>query len=439
MILVRLGMDTPQVGAIHALKPRQRQRQLAPIRRREWSRPMPAPLLLDEATTLIAAIATVFLGRACNGWLAPLRAASIPPAVTGGVLVSLVLAIAHVTGGWSVAFAPGARGVLLLAFFGSIGLSTRVGQLLRGGWRLGLFAVILGVLITAQCLAGTALARAFGLDPRLGLFAASIPFVGGHGTVAAWAGADPAAGLANALEVGMACATFGLVLGGLVGGPVATLLMRWARPGTSDSAPTIGPGARPPHVEEQPSDRYLVAAMALAGCVALGGALAVLLQRFGLTLPAFLCAMVAGVLIATLADALRRPLDREATDLFGTMALRVFLAMSLMGLRLWELSDQAAFLVAALALQTLLVAAVAALLVFPLLGRSRDSAALAGATIGFGLGATPVAMGILRRIEARFGATPQALLLATLAVSFVVDYLNAGILQAFFSLLRPPG
>ncbi|MCK6490332.1 MAG: hypothetical protein L6R48_18815, partial [Planctomycetes bacterium] len=132
-------------------------------------------------------------------------------------------------------------------------------------------------------------------------------------------------------------------------------------PGAAEvaSAATIAP--RPPHVEEQASDRYLVAAMALAGCVVLGGWLASLLARLGVTIPGFLCAMIAGVVIATLADALRRPLDREASELFGTMALRVFLAMSLMGLRLWELSEHALFLVTALVLQTILVAAAAAL------------------------------------------------------------------------------
>lgn len=393
---------------------------------------MPAPLLLDEALTLVAAIATVFLGRSINGWVPALRAASIPPAVTGGVAVSLLLTAAFLAGGWSVGFAGGARGVLLLAFFGSIGLSTRLGQLVRGGWRLGVFAAILALIIACQDLLGMGLARLFGLDARLGLFAASIPFVGGHGTVAAWAQAAPAQGLAGAMEVGMACATFGLVLGGLVGGPVATLLMRWARPGPAEVASAAAIAPRPPHVEEQASDRYLVAAMALAGCVVLGGWLAALFARLGVTIPGFLCAMIAGVAIATLTDALRRPLDREASELFGTMALRVFLAMSLMGLRLWELSEHALFLVTALVLQTTLVAAAAALLVFPLLGRSRDSAALAGATVGFGLGATPVAMGILRRLEARFGPAPLALLLATLAVSFVVDYLNAGVVQLCF-------
>ncbi len=396
------------------------------------------PYALDEAQTLIAAISTIFLGRAVNGWVSFLRKANIPPAITGGFLVCIVMALLWWALGWQVTLGTEAKGVLLLAFFSAIGLSARLNHLVRGGWRLAAFCAAILLLMICQNLAGMSLAKLFGQPAAMGLFTGSISFIGGHGTVGAWAQTESGRALEGALGVGMTCATFGLIMGGLVGGPVATLLMKLAKPdAASVLPPEVAAKDGEPHIEEQPTDRYLVAILALTACVVLGSVVSHFLQKqWDLTLPSFLCAMLSGVLLTSAADATGNPLDRGTIDTCGTICLRIFLAMSLMGLRLWELAGQAGFILSAVVLQIFVIVSIACLVVFPLGGRSREGAALAGATIGFGLGATPVAMGTLKRLEQRFGQAPLAMLMVTLAVSFFIDYANAGVIQGFLMMLK---
>ncbi len=399
---------------------------------------MSQPLPIGEFGTLALAIAVVFLGRAVNGWIPVLGRAAIPPAVTGGVLASVILTLATLAGAPSLSFASGARGVLLLVFFATVGMGAKLRAFLAGGLGALAFGLCALVLMVAQNAAGSALARVFGHDPLAGLFVGSVPFLGGHGTTAAWAATPAAAAVADALAMGMAAATIGLILGGLVGGPLGSFLAARARGGTAPSplaATAEVPALHARHPEWQATDRWLASGIAILGALILGEGLVRLGAWAGVTVPGFLGALLGGALLTNLADLARNGLDRDSIDITGTVALRVFLALSLIGLDLWSVGRVMPFVLTAALMQAVLTAAVAAFLVFPLLGRDREAAAAAGGFCGLGLGATPVAMGVVRRLEGRYGATPRAVLVITLAVGFLIDPLNALVVSGGFALL----
>jgi ESS family glutamate:Na+ symporter len=279
------------------------------------------------------------------------------------------------------------------------------------------------------------------MEPSLGLFIGSIPLLGGHGTAAAWAEAPEASGLQGAFELGIAAATLGLVAGGLVAGPVATALERMARAVPAAKAATsaatrfdgdVGVGL----AGILTSDRWLRALLLIATALAIGQVLQWVAGRMSATVPAFLTAMFGGVILTNLADVAKRPIDRELADLLSTVALRLFLALAMLSLKLWALLAFVGLLSAMLAAQIAAVVLVASLLVFPLMGRDREAAIAAGGFVGFALGAMPVGLGTMRRLEESLGPAPRAFLVITLAASLFADAANAIGIGTMFHLLK---
>ncbi|MCU0765216.1 MAG: sodium/glutamate symporter [Burkholderiaceae bacterium] len=391
---------------------------------------------LSPVWTLIAALLTIEIGKRLNRWLPWLEAGNIPPAVSGGLLLSVMLALARHAGWFDVVLAGDVRGVLLLAFFASLGFAAHLGRLATAGTAALVVCVAVVVAIAAQNAIGVAVARAFDQPPALGLFMGSVAYLGGHGTATAWAGAEAAQSLRGAFEIGVGSATLGLVLGGLVAGPVAALLMSRARPSTAAEAPAAAADAAPVREPAFSSDRWLPSLLWLLLCLGLSPWLGALVERLGgPALPGFLTALLTGVALTNAADALRRPLDTEVTDLVGTVALRLFLAIALLSLDWMALLDHLPMLLAAAGLQVAGVVAVAAAVVYLLMGRDRDAAAAAGGFIGFGLGAMPVGLAVMRRLNLRYGDTPRAILAITLAASLFPDTANALALAALFARL----
>ena len=400
---------------------------------------MPAPI--SEIWTLILAVLAIRLGILIHRLLPRLGAWNIPPAITGGLSLALVVTLVRGASGIEFAFADGIRQTLLLVFFVGVGLSAKFMALFRGGAGVAIVCLAILVTISLQNLAGVAIASGFRLNPALGLFFGSIPFLGGHGTAAAWAQAAPAQGVVGALEVGMAAATLGLIAGGLVAGPIASLLIHRQSPAlAADARPLAGqPDPQATHLtsaELLNSDRWLVIALVIALCLALGESLRQWAAQHGLVVPGFLAVMLVAVILTNLADLFRRPVDMTVTELTGTVALRLFLAISMMGLKLWELDAFILPLLASLAVQILVVSAVALLLVYPLLGRGYEGAVAAGGFIGFAMGAMPVGLGVMRRMTDRYGPAPRAMLAITLAAALFADTANALLVNLGFAWLN---
>jgi ESS family glutamate:Na+ symporter len=394
-------------------------------------------LSFDATQTLAIAIGVLFVGGLVVSRIGFLRENNIPIPVVGGILFATLNALFYTALDTELSVDSVLKGPLMLAFFTTIGLSADLRLLRRGGPQLALFAVVcIGYLLLQD---GIGVATAVGLDlhPMVGLLSASITLSGGHGTGAAYAQRFASEqNIAGSMELAMACATFGLVIGGLIGGPVAGRLIRRYRlesgqsegaalmhdVDTTDDAPITGQTLL--HV-------LFVVLVCLIGGQALGG----LFADATFTLPSFVWCLFLGVLIRNL-QVFVPPLTlhERTVDTIGSLSLGLFLAMALMSLRLWELVDLAGPLAVMLAAQTVGMALFATFVTFRVMGAHYDAAVIAGGHCGFGMGATPTAVANMEAVTLRYGSSPQAFLVVPLMGAFFIDFLNALVIQGFLAL-----
>ncbi|SAL02383.1 Sodium/glutamate symport carrier protein [Caballeronia arationis] len=326
----------------------------------------------------------------------------------------------------------------MLTFFATIGLSADLAGLKAGGRALIVFlGVVVGLLVMQDAL-GIGLAWILGQDRLLGLLGASVTLSGGHGTGAAWAKVfGERHGLASATEIAIACATFGLILGGLVGGPVARFLITH-----HDLAPApevklaVATGFEQPKAVRPITAGAVIETVALiAVCLAVGSALASRLSGTAFELPAFVCVLFVGVLLR---NGLAVPgwyrVFELAVSLLGNVSLGLFLAIALMSLRLGDLTSLALPLLAILIVQAIAMAFYAMFVTFRVMGRNYDAAVLAAGHCGFGLGATPTAIANMQAITAQFGPSHLAFLVVPMVGAFFIDIANAIVIKLFLLL-----
>ncbi|KVK78171.1 sodium:glutamate symporter [Burkholderia ubonensis] len=401
---------------------------------------------IDTFGTLVAASLVLLLGQWLVTRIGLLRAYTIPEPVAGGLIVALALTALRGVSGVEVRFDTAMQTPLMLAFFASIGLNAKLSSLKSGGPLLVRFLlVVLGLLILQDAI-GIGLAKAIGLDPLLGLLAGSVTLSGGHGTGAAWSKVfSERHGLQSATEVAIACATFGLVLGGLLGGPIAKLLVRnLATPGTTaphaphapqaDAAGDTG-GFEHPKEQQSMTPSAFINTLALFAIALSGGtAIESLIRGTAFELPTFVCVLFVGVLLSNGLALLGWRVSEHAVALLGNVSLSLFLAMALMTLRLWELASLALPMLVLLGAQVLMMVFYAILVTFRLMGRNYDAAVLAAGHCGFGLGATPTAIANMQAVTARFGQSHMAFLIVPMVSAFFIDIANAIVIKLFLAL-----
>lgn len=391
---------------------------------------------IDQMDMLSISILVLFFGMYMNRKVRFLRENYIPPAVTGGLIFSTCVALLYAFGGIELEFDMRARDLLLLVFFSTVGLSARLRVLAAGGKALAILVVVAAVFLVFQDAIGVGLAMLLGAHPGYGLMGGSVSFAGGHGTAIAWGAEADAAGLEGASEVGIAFATFGLIAGGLLGGPIARYLMS-----KNKITGPAGEGGPAEDVEEQQAEQgdqlfnVLRTLMILAICVSLGDTVNRLLFAQGLLLPGFLTSMGVAILITNLIDLGTRPLSKGVVDGFGEVSLNVFLSMSMMSIQLWTLAAGAAAIMLVLIAQVLLMTVFAALVVFRVMGRNYDAAVMAAGFTGLGLGATPVAIANMDAVTRRYGPSPKAFLVIPLIGAFFIDLLNATVIKLFINVI----
>lgn len=369
---------------------------------------------LDIYGTLVAATLVLLLGRQMVQKIPLLTKYTIPEPVAGGLLVALALLILKKSIGFEVDFDMSLKDPLMLAFFATIGLNANLASLRAGGKALSIFLFVVVGLLIVQNAIGISMAKLMGLDPLMGLLAGSITLSGGHGTGAAWSKLFiERYGFQNATEVAMACATFGLVLGGLIGGPVARYLVKHSS--TPDGTPDDN--AVPSAFEKPQSGRMitslvLIETLALIViCLTVGQLIAGWLRGSALELPTFVCVLFVGVILSnTLSKIGFYQVFERAVSVLGNVSLSLFLAMALMSLKLWELASLALPMLAILAVQTLVMALYAIFVTYRVMGKNYDAAVLAAGHCGFGLGATPTAIANMQAITERFGPSHLAFL-----------------------------
>ncbi|ANF85413.1 sodium/glutamate symport carrier protein GltS [Pseudomonas antarctica] len=393
---------------------------------------------LDFYSTLVAASLVLLLGRWLVARIGFLRAYSIPEPVAGGLLIAALLVLLRALTGVEVRFDASLQAPLMLAFFATIGLNADFASLKKGGRVLGLFLLVVTALLVVQNAMGIALATALGLDPLMGLLAGSVTLSGGHGTGAAWAGVfSEKYGVASASELAIASATFGLVLGGLIGGPVARLLIKRVRvPGVEHSQPRLPQGFEQPDQERLITPFSFIETLALlAISLQVGTFLSGLIQGTAFELPTFVCVLFVAVVVRNGLSALgwHQVFEREVSVL-GNVSLSLFLAMALMSLKLWDLAALALPIFILLAAQALMMALFAIFVTFRVMGSHYDAAVLAAGHCGFGLGATPTAIANMQAVTQRFGPSPIAFLVVPMVGAFFIDITNAVVIKLYLAL-----
>ncbi len=425
----------------------------------------PITFKLDMIQTLALAAVVLFAGYGIRRRVAVLDRYNIPAPVVGGFLFAAVALGLRLAGVLAFEFDTTLQAPLMIAFFTTIGLGASLGLLRIGGPQVLLFWLLASLLAVFQDAVGVGLAKLLGVHPFLGLIAGSITMTGGHGTGAAFGKLmEDQYAFPGAVTLAMAAATFGLVSGGLIGGPIATWLIN--RRGLAPGTPAGQDAAVPAVVAEYQSldqeidvepageaaTAYTLLKIITITLVAMwaGAALGAWIQgAAGITLPAYIGAMIVAAVLRNVDDgvgAVRKAragragglfrIEQRVVDDVGTVALSLFLSMALMSLRLWELLDLAIPMLVILAAQVTMMGLYAALVTFWAMGRDYDAAVMAGGHCGFGLGATPNAVANMEAITERFGPAPRAFLVVPLVGAFFIDFTNAIIITTFLNLVQ---
>lgn len=391
------------------------------------------PIEVNPVDFLILSILVLWLGNFLTTRIRLLEANNIPIAVTGGLIFSVAAAVLASVIGREISFDTRTRDLLLLVFFSTIGLGAKFRTLAAGGKALGILLVAAAVFLVIQNATGVGLAMLFDVHPGYGLFAGSVSFAGGHGTAIAWGAEAEKAGLGGAGTIGIAFATFGLIAGGLLGGPIAGRLIK--RHGLQSDAPVEDETARELPAQGSVDVRDILGTiLMLALCVEVGDSVNRFLFSAGVLLPGFLTAMVVGIAITNYADFRKIPIKAVAVTTTGDVALHLFLIMSLMSMDLTSLTVAAKPILVVLLFQILVVTFFTVHVVFRLMGRSYDAAVISGGFVGLGLGATPVAIANMHAVTGKFGPSPKAFLVIPLVGAFFIDLVNALVIKLFIAL-----
>ena len=400
---------------------------------------------LDFVQTLAFAGVALLLGEGLRRLVPVLGRYNLPAPVLGGLLVAVAVLLARGQGVTLVAFDTTLQSPLMIAFFTTIGFGASLSLLKVGGPQVLRFFLLATVFAFVQNIVGILMALGFGLHPLFGVLAGSVTLTGGPATGLAFAPLFEQAGVAGASSVAIAVAIGGIVMGGLVGGPVSTVLVergglktpRRGRGAAADAALIEAAVEAATQASDDDEDAWpimknlvtILIAMWIGFWVSKGFA------ALGLTLPAYIGAMLVAALIRNVDDVTGWiGLSHRFVNTFGIVSLTLFLVMALMTLKLWELAGLVLPLVAILAVQVVIAALAAAGPVFRIMGRNYESAVMSGGFIGFMLGTTANAMAVMRALVERYGPAPRAFLVAPIVGAFFIDFTNALIITLFLNL-----
>jgi ESS family glutamate:Na+ symporter len=388
---------------------------------------------LEPRTTLIFAILALFLGRFLNDKIRFFRDYNIPEPVTGGLLASLLVGLLYWLADVEINFHMENRDMLLVVFFTTIGLSSRLDVLKKGGRSLLILLVLAVGYLFVQNLVGIGVATLSGKPGALGLLTGSVSLSGGHGTAIAWAPTFASEhGLPFAMEIGLACATFGLIFGGLVGGPIARFLV-WKNKLEPEEEGELTVGFRYKEHEIINVDSILRVLLVIAIAIGLGVYMNDLLEAWGLMLPDFVACLFAGIILTNTVPRIvpkyQWPTGTHSLALVSDVSLGLFLSMSLMSLQLWALADLAGPMLLLLVIQVVLITSYTVFIVFRVLGANYEAAVMCSGYAGLALGATPTAIANMTAVTKSLGPAPRAFVVVPLVGAFFIDLANAMVIN----------
>lgn len=398
-------------------------------------------IVLDQTLAASLGVVALLLGRFVNGKVGFLSRICIPDPVTGGLIVSLLTFALKSFAGVEIAFDRSIQDICMLIFFTTVGFQCNLSAIRKGGKPLVVMIVLVGVLVCLQNLLSVGIASSMGLEPVFGMVAGSIPMCGGHGTAAGFSQLLESRGVENAVSITMATATFGLIAGALVGGPVAKLLITRRHLTVTPEGDADSESALKFFKEEDDgygqAGRVTMAAFEIFIAMGLGSLASKLLSLTGLAFPSYFGALVCAIAIRNVADAVHggvRVHPREISRI-GALCLALFLGMAMCSLRLWELAGLALPLCLMLLAQVAMMVVFSIFVAFPLLGRNYTAAVLVSGFCGFGLGATPNAMANMSAVCNKFGYVNLPFIVVPVIGAAFVDIINITVISLFVNFL----
>lgn len=391
---------------------------------------------LTTSDVIIAAIIVLWIGHSISMRSAVLQKYQIPLAVVGGLFVSMLLNIMTYFTGIEIIFDFSSREMLLLVFFSSVGLAAELSALKQGGVLLFKLALATAVFLFLQNLVGIIIASILGEGKWFGLIGGSISLAGGHGTAISWGSFFNEQGKEGAVSLGIAFATIGLIAGGLLGGPLGHFLVK--RQSKSDHFEPI-------EVSMQERDSTLStittsprsiinALLFFAICVSLGQFLNIHLLAKGVLLPGFVTAMLVGVVLNYITGFTVWKIQQPSVNLIGQVTLNLFLAMSLMSINLFGLSEFIGKISLIMFAQIILVILFSLLIIYPLAGKNYDAAVISAGFTGIALGATPIGVANMQSMVSRYGPSQTAFIVIPLLGACILDLVNATVIQIWLSI-----
>ena len=417
---------------------------------------------LDMIQTAGIGALALIAGMILTRKVAFLQRFCVPSPVSGGIIFSLIALALYAWFNVELSFDDTLDNAFMLAFFTSVGFQSDLKVIKQGGWLLTIMLVLLVVIITMQNLMPMGITRLMGVDPLIGMATGSIPMTGGHGTVGGFSSVLEGMGLQGAGTIGMAAATFGLIAGSMIGGPLAEKMIRTrlthekmqaqddeidpAMAGIeSDEASPTGRAKRV-STNEQEFQQYAKATYCIILVMGGGTLLSWLLAETGITFPTYFGALILAAVIRNTIGFFRfkdggqwvsadKLLDMDRIISVGNICLSMFLGMAMISLKLWELQSLALPLVIILVSQVLLVALFAYWVAFPLLGGNYDAAVLCAGICGFGLGATPNAMANMSAVCYKYHYTVKPFLIVPIIGAMFADLLNTAVITIFLNII----
>lgn len=384
--------------------------------------------------TLAIAVVVLLFGKFLRKKINILERFFIPAPVIGGTIFSLILLIGHVTKLFSFEFDGILKDFFMLVFFTTIGFTASAKLLKKGGIGVAIFLFTATLLAVVQNIVGVSLAKIFNLNPLLGLAVGSIPLTGGHGTSGAFGIVLEELGVQGAFSVAIAAATYGLISGCLIGGPIAKKLKEKYALEAPKETKTETSKEESNGVEAKGEEGAFEAIVVTIIAMGLGYWLAPFLKKYGIVFPIYIGPMIVAAIIRNIADGLKKPLPLKAISITGNISLALFLAMALMALKLWELAALAVPIVTILLVQTVITGIFIYFITFRLNGKDYDAAVILTGHCGFALGATPNAMANMDAFMSENGFAPRAFFVLPIVGALFIDFTNATVITFFINI-----
>ena len=403
-------------------------------------------LSFDAYASAGIGVVALLLGLYFTRKIGFLKRFCIPAPVSGGLLVSFLTLFLFSVFGVECRFDGTVKDLCMMIFFTSVGFQSDVKVLKKGGKPLLVMIGLVAVLIVSQNLISLGIAKGLHLSAVFGMAAGSIPMSGGHGTAGGFSPLLEQMGLTGASSITMAAATFGLVAGSLLGGPLGEALIRrkgLSGPSTTadamDGVKTTESTEKTFETEEDAFQSYLRASCLLILAMALGTGMSKLLALTGITFPTYFGSLLAAFALRNLfglSPKWTRELRLGEIVSIGDICLQLFLGMAMASLRLWELASLALPLLLILTAQVAFMALFGAFVAFPLLGKDYDSAVLVSGLCGFGLGATPNAMANMSAVCYKYRYSVKPFIIVPIIGAMFVDLINTGVITLFLNLVH---